>query len=261
MEEGLKYFIITLTSIILVFISIGVAFMLFYRNRKLRFVAENQQLAERMKTELLNIRTEVQEQTLHHVCQELHDNIGQKLSVVRIYINRLETVKTEQSDKTELKDISETLGDTIEELRGIVNTLNPDAVKKRKLVEALRLEQGRINQSKVVTCDIEVEGASTELNDDKEDLIIYRICQEFIQNSLKHSGCDKITILLNFSETDFELSIADNGKGFAFENPDMQLGGNGLTNMQNRAGIINAKLRFEHNVPNGFKLILSLPLQ
>jgi len=261
MEEGLKYFIVTLTCIILVFISIGVAFMLFYRNRKLRFVAENQQLEERMKTELLNIRTEVQEQTLHHVCQELHDNIGQKLSVVRIYINRLETVKKEQSDKAELQGISETLGDTIEELRGIVNTLNPDAVKKRRLVEALRLEQGRINQSKVVTCDVEVEGSPSDLNDEKEDLIIYRICQEFIQNSLKHSGCDKISIQLNFSETEFHLSIADNGKGFAFDNPEMQRGGNGLTNMQNRAGIIHARLRFAQNTPSGFKLLLSLPLQ
>lgn len=260
MEEGLKYFIITLTSIILVFISIGMAFMLFYRNRKLRFVAEHQQLEERMKTELLNIKTEVQEQTLHHVCQELHDNIGQKLSVVRIYINRLETVKTEASDKKELQGISETLGDTIEELRGIVNTLNPDAVKKRKLIEALRMEQYRINQSRIVNCNINVHGNGPELPDEKQDLIIYRICQEFIQNSLKHAGCDRIDINLRFEASMFELTIADNGKGFDFKNPELQKTGNGLTNMQNRAGIINARIHFENNKPHGFKLILSLPL-
>jgi two-component system, NarL family, sensor kinase len=260
MEQGLKFFIVALTSLILVFISIAVAFIMFYRNRKLMFLNEKQQLEDRMKTEMLNIKTEVQEQTLHHVCQELHDNIGQKLSVARIYINRLESSRSEEHDKQELKSISGTLGESIDELRNIVNTLNPEAITKRRLAEALRLEQQRINQSKLAICNLTVEGKPTEFDDDRRDLILYRISQEFIQNSLKHSGCRHIDINLNFGEADFIMTLSDDGCGFDFNNPEKARNGNGLTNMQNRAGIIGGRVNLGANVPSGTKLQLVLPL-
>src|SRR5882757_5522580 len=112
MGEELKYFIISLICIILVFLSVAVAFVFFYRNRKLTFINEQRLLEERMQLEISNVRNEVQEQTLEHVCRELHDNIGQKLSVARIYINRLELSRADSKDKEELSGISDTLGES-----------------------------------------------------------------------------------------------------------------------------------------------------
>jgi len=260
MEEELKYFIISLVCIIVVFISVGIAFVFFYRNRKLTFINEQRLLEERLQLEISNVRNEVQEQTLQHVCQELHDNIGQKLSVTRIYLNRLEMSRTDPGDKQELSGISNTLGESIDELRAIVNTLNPDAVKRRRLADALLLEKDRINSLKLAACSLDITGEDGHQATPEQELIIFRICQEFIQNSLKHSGCKTIAISLHFSTESLDLELADDGKGFDVAKQKAAGQGNGVYNMFHRADMIKAKLDFEPNHPAGTRARLKLPL-
>jgi signal transduction histidine kinase len=244
----------------LMFVALIMLFILFYRNRKKQFMHEKQLITEAQQRELLYAKIEVQEQTLQHFCSELHDDIGQKLSVARIFINKLELSKKDPFEKEELTGISQILGEAISDLRIAVNTLSPDAISRFGFSESLNNELKRINKSGLVKCRLQITGDEHDTFTPQQELLLFRICQEFIQNSLKHSHCTEINIGINFEQNPFSMKLNDNGTGFDVQENNIHEKGNGIRNMINRAKILGGILNMESQPETGTTLLLSLTL-
>lgn len=255
-EQEIIPIIIIATIVALVFIAIVISFIFFYRSRKRRFQEEK----EKMQRELLQAKIEVQEQTLQHFCSELHDDIGQKLSVARICINKLESLKSEAAEKEELAGISQLLGEAINDMRVAVNTLNPDAINRFGFTGSLNNELNRINKSGLVNCVLHIAGEEHEHFTPQQELLLFRICQEFIQNSLKHGNCSAIHISIDFEQKPFIMKLTDNGIGFNARLNHFHEKGNGIRNMINRAKILGGTLNVQSQPGEGTEVELTIPV-
>jgi two-component system, NarL family, sensor kinase len=257
-EGQIKDLIVYATLVAMVFIAIIILFVVFYRRRRAIDRKEKENLTNAFKNELLRAKMEVQEATLQHFASELHDNIGQKLAVSRIYINRLEAAKAASGEKNELEAISQLMGDAINDLRTIANSLNPAKAAEMGLVKSLQNEAVRINQLTIVSCSVNVSGERQDMLNSQQELLLFRICQEFIQNSIRHAACSAICINLHFGNGVFTLQLTDNGKGFDYENVLQHSSGNGLKNIRNRARMLGGQIQVLSN--NGTALTLTLPI-
>lgn len=260
MEGQISNIILYGTGIMLGFILIIVLFILFYRNKRKYFLREQEQMTQSMQRELLKAKTEVQEQTLQHFCRELHDDIGQKLSVVRIFINKMESAKKDVVEKEELAGISSMLGEAISDLRNMVHTLNPDAINRFGFSGSLSNELSRINKTGLVKCTLNITGEHQEIFTPQQELLLFRICQEFIQNSLKHAECSLIVIDIHYDQDPFSMKLHDNGKGFNVSDTSLNENGSGLRNMINRAKMLGGTLKIQSEANTGTAVYLTLPL-
>jgi signal transduction histidine kinase len=257
-EGQIKQLIVFSTLVALIFIAIIILFVVFYRSRRKMHHKETEALTNAFKSELLHAQMEVQEATLQHFTSEIHDNIGQKLAVARIYINRLEAAKTASGEKNELEAISLLMGEAISDLRTIANSLNPARATQLGLIKSLQNEAARINQLDIVACAMEVTGEKQDALNSQQELLLFRICQEFIQNSIRHADCNNVHIHLHFDDRLFTLRLRDDGKGFNYQDTLRQNSGNGLKNIRNRVKVLGGSIHVESD--KGTALVLTLPI-
>lgn len=208
-----------------------------YNRRKKRHIEEKEHLKNIYQQEILKTQIEVQEQTLSNVGREIHDNITQVLSFVKLNLSRMANSMTvEQQQKiTENKDlIARAIGD----LRHLSRSLNFEHVMQQGLINALEAETKRVNNSGIIQINLKVEGESYSLGEQRE-LVLFRIFQETLNNTLKHAAASRLNVSLQYSEQLFNLTLEDDGVGFS---PDEMLNnlGSGLKNMQNRAAMVGA---------------------
>jgi two-component system, NarL family, sensor kinase len=257
-ESEIRQLIIFSTLVALIFIVIIILFIVFYRSRRAIHSKEKEALTSVFENELTSAKMEIQETTLQHFTREIHDNIGQKLAVARIYINRLEAAKAASGEKSELEEISKLMGDAISDLRTIANTLNPEYITELGLIKSLQNEADRINQLQIVACRLTITGDKQDALTSQQELLLFRICQEFIQNSIKHSGCREVKIELDFGEQHFTMLLEDDGGGFNYNQVLASSSGSGLKNMLNRTKMLGGEIDIRSG--NGTRLTLTLPI-
>jgi len=117
---------------------------------------------------------------------------------------------------------------------------------------------GRLNKTSLFEASLEQEGTMPTV-DANTAIILYRMVQEIINNAVKHSDAKHINISLLSSENLFTLVCSDDGKGFDKEEK-IRSGGSGLTNLHNRAKLINAKLFIQSSLEAGTTISIELPL-
>ncbi len=213
-----------------------------YRKRK----KENETLRVEFSEQLLKSQLEIQEQTLQYISRELHDNIGQVASLIKINLNTLQVSNTELLEP-KINNTKELVKQLITDLKILSSRLNGDKMNKVGLLKALQNEADKINKTGVFTAKFEQQGYIPPINDEKA-IIVYRMVQELLNNALKHSEAKEITIHANLDGNNrFILTISDNGKGFdvAGKLKDIYDHGNGLLNLQKRAKVINGSIEFQ----------------
>jgi signal transduction histidine kinase len=207
-----------------------------YQKRKLNHLKEIIVLKNSFEQELLQTQIEIQEQTLKTISQEIHDNIGQVLSLTKL---TLSAIASEDAGVSEKINTSKTLvNKAIIDLKDISNSLNTDSIEAIGLLKAIENEIELINKTNL-KASITVNGIAEKLNP-KTELILFRMVQECLNNAIKHSQSKQINVIANYSNDSFELIIADDGIGFNLNNVTNK--GLGLKNMQNRVKFINAVL-------------------
>lgn len=230
-----------------------------YRLRKKEYLNEIQIKNEIHQRELLATQLEIQQATMQQIGRELHDNIGQKLTLVSLYTQQLlyENKVPEVSER--IDQVSQIINQSLQDLRSLSKTLTDDNISQKEIVTLIQEEVDNTNAIK--KCDIHFEHANKNLDlDFVHKNVLLRITQEFIQNSIKHSQCKNIFITLNTSEENlWELNIKDDGIGFDTSNTISN--GIGLTNMKNRAKIIGADFNFTSEKGSGTILNISFKNQ
>ncbi|MBL1221710.1 histidine kinase [Chryseobacterium sp. L7] len=237
-------FTITLLIVVLTMIFIYVVFI----KKKTTLLLEQKEKDMRFEKELATSQVEIKEQTLNYIGQELHDDVGQKLSVVRLRQNQL-IAKLKDSEKEELNELSELLGECIQDIRNLSKTLITEQIIHFGLVESIEREVRRIQKLKLLTIDLITQKQDIDISP-KHGLILFRIIQESINNILKHSRAKKVTIQLEDDQNTLRINISDNGKGF---NTSKIQDGSGLKNMELRAKLIHAAFSIQSELDKGTK--------
>lgn len=214
---------------------------------------EKKRLELAYKHELANVTIEIQESILENISRELHDNIGQLLTVAKIHLNTI--VKHPEKRTTEkFIETNNVVDMAISELRILSKTPGTDKIKQFSLLNALSIELDRINKLESVKVLLMIKGEIVPFSADTK-IIIFRIIQEFICNTIKYASASELNIILNYDIDNFVLDIADNGKGFDMNSKMHQ--GSGISNIKNRAALIGAACVFKSGV-EGTSLTLTI---
>ncbi|MBL7981909.1 MAG: hypothetical protein JNL52_08890 [Flavobacteriales bacterium] len=184
----------------------------------------------RREQELLKVEREATRLTLHEVATELHDNVGQLLTVAQ---GGVELVLKDATPDDRLVAVRDTLEHSMSEVRRIGRDLNTDLWKQRTLVDAIYTEAERIERIGVMRVTVQVEGDVPELPAG-HTTILFRVLQEMVNNALKHSRGKDITFTLNGGPA-WSIVVRDNGKGF---DPDTTKGNGGMVNIRRRCALI-----------------------
>ena len=262
MQRESHEIIITLIAGTITFLVFGawmISFLFLYRQRHRSHLQEKEQLRLSYERELFKTQLEIQEQTFKNISQEIHDNIGQMLSLAKL---NLATMDIAQPSGLEQKigDSKKLVSQAIYDLRNLSHGLSTDYIADRGLVQAIERELEMIKKSGAYETVFLMEGSSYPL-DKQNELILYRIVQETLNNIIKHAASQKIIIHLCYRPEELTLSIIDNGKGFDLTPiTDNSSFGLGIKNMHNRARLIGAGFQISSTLEEGTSVIISLPV-
>jgi signal transduction histidine kinase len=229
-----------------------ITFLVFriYFKRKNKLLEERQLLKANYDQMLLLAQLEIQEQTLNQIGDEIHDNIGQVLSLVRINLNTLGAV----SDEDKLNVTDELLGKAISDLRALSHNLNSNFIRSTGLINSIQMLLSYIDKTAQYTTELILTDEPWEVPDDTS-IILFRILQEVTNNSLKHANARHIKIELTHSGAKKRMIIVDDGVGF--ELLDSEKKGIGLQNIYKRAQMIGADIDIKSEKDKGTQVTIN----
>ena len=225
----------------------------FYIRKKGELLLSQKENDMKFQQELTLAQIEMREVTLNYIGQELHDDIGQKLSVAKLMVNHLFS-QCDEMAKGSLSEINELLGETIQDIRNMSKTFITDQVEHFGLIDTLEIEMNRIARLKLIDIEFHSNKHDIEINP-KDGVIIFRIIQESVNNTLKHSKAKNLKIQVEDSPKTLKITIQDNGVGFGGGRKD----GSGLNNMKKRALMMDANLEITSHPDIGTALKLIYP--
>ncbi len=253
--DNIKQIILLSTLIFLLAPLSIVIYISKYSRRKKKYIEEKAQMKAAFESELLKTRFEIQEQTLNHISREIHDNITQVLSFVKL--NLALTDKFTEQDKVEkIKESRELIAQTIYDLRDLSKSLSFEHIRAKGLGKIIELEAERLNKSGIIAVDLSVAGDVYSLGEQHE-LLLFRIFQESVNNTLKHANAKHLNISLQYSNQMFNLTVADDGDGFSMEVFEEKRG-LGLKNIETRAALIGGTVSINSTPGNGCTITVSL---
>ena len=258
-ENSYIIWIVIVGSAVLIIVGVFiVSFISMYTKSHNRHLTEKKEMEFKFQQELLQTQLEIQEQTLKNISQEIHDNIGQTLSLAKLNLNRIDARQPEK-DGERIIHSRELVGKAIHDLRSLSRNLNTDMILAAGFLPALESEVQQVNRTGAFTASLEISGNPQKL-DAKKELILFRIVQEALNNIIKHSGATSLQVRADFREHQFILSISDNGRGFEPSLPGVtQPLGSGLRNMRNRAAMIGGQFNLESNPDQGTLIEITIP--
>lgn len=233
-----------------------VSFMFFYQRKHNAYVNERSLLRLQFSEELLKAQIEIQEQTLTYISREIHDNIGQVLSFVKLSLSSLKTLD-EQQRHQKIDDNRELIAQAISDLRDLSKSLSFERITTIGLQSAIEAELDRVDKSGLISTKLNVEGDQYSLGAERE-LVLFRVFQEALNNTLKYAKAKNLNISLNYTPNLFILTIEDDGVGFSVTDKLNDSSGSGLRNMENRAAIIGGLAKIYSRPGSGCSIKISL---
>ncbi len=250
------YIFIFLASLIVgVFIVGIILFIIQYRRRVVEYEQEKQLTEILHQAEMQKAQLEMQAFTMQDIGRELHDGIGQRITLASIYHRQLCSEIRDDAVKDRHTEVANILKGTLAELRNISKELASDAMYDIELHELLQQEIDTISRSGAVLVETQLDHLPALPF--RQAKFVVRIFQEFVQNSLKYADCKTICCRLFKQNETVILELSDDGKGF---NIHEARSGIGLNNMQRRAELIGAVIRIQSQPGEGTSLHLELPL-
>ncbi len=252
-KQEIYYFIIIASVFFLLLVAIIIITALLYHSRKRIHQIE----VSNFQDILLQSQYEVQEQTMQTIGTDLHDNIGQLLSLTALTLNSIE-LDNEAKSRQKIDAAIDLTVRSIKELRLLGKLLQGDQLVVSGLPEAIRYEITWLEKSGKYKVNYIDEGDVPETNNADKDLILFRVMQEILNNIIKHAQATEIDIRLTYSELHLQLQIKDNGIGFTIDEKGGQHG-MGLKNMQKRAAIIGGEVYIESTPGAGTSITIFIP--
>ncbi|MEO8110508.1 MAG: ATP-binding protein [Ginsengibacter sp.] len=251
---------IVISTIFLLIVATGiVVLVLVHQKKQLQYFSEREQLKIKFDKEILESKLDIQEQTFKNISQEIHDNIGQILSLAKITINTMD-VKDHDPLREKITTSTELIGKAITDLRNLSMSLNADSILEMGLIKSLEFELDLIKKTGKFNTTLIVEGTPYSLTQQQE-LVLFRIFQEALHNALKHSKASEINMVITYNTFNFIMHISDDGIGFNADSIYTKKAGtsSGLRNLKIRAGVIGADIKINSEEGKGTNIKITLP--
>jgi signal transduction histidine kinase len=243
--------------VLLVFIAGTVLFIIQYRKRKMEHELEKNTITENHVKELLSTQLEMQTQTMQHIGREIHDNVGQKLTLASLYTQQLAYENKAPQITDKIENISQIINESLAELRQLSKSLTDDTINNNNIIELLQQECDKVNHLKKCRATFASTLKEIQLPYQTKSILL-RIVQEFLQNSIKHANGKNIVVILESVEKKLQLKLSDDGKGFDIASAGEK--GIGLNNMKKRTTLLGGIFKLESKPGMGTQLHIEIPL-
>jgi two-component system sensor histidine kinase UhpB len=194
-----------------------------------------------------------QEEERARVARDLHDEVNQSLTGLLL---RLEAAREAAPPELEgeLAETKALANQAMTELLSLARQLRPTALDDLGLAAAIEGQVDRLGGE--IATSLDVEGDFSDLGGDAQ-LVVYRVAQEALSNAARHSGAKRVEVRLRRTDAGgVTLGVADDGRGFAFDESERGLG---IGGMRERALLIGAELTIESRPDSGTTVRLDVP--
>jgi len=202
----------------------------------------------------------VREEERTTIAREIHDELGQVLTVLKIQITLLSNkLRDDQKElKSKLEYASGIIDSTVEKVQRITAKLRPNILDELGLIPAIEWQAQEFQEVTGIPCSLSLPGDEIKLDEEKSTAI-FRIFQEALTNVIRHSSAKKVSVSLNTKNESLILKIKDNGLGI---NPE-QISGTkslGIIGMKERALILGGEVTIEGIPGKGTEVTVEMPL-
>lgn len=255
------YLTVIISTLLLLFFGSLLVYYFFHQQKKrYQHLQEVAELRESFNQILLQSKLEIQEQTLDHIAKELHANFSHLVSLININLSAIlsESQGNTRENILETKSLAKQL---MAELKVLSVSLNSDYLMKTGFAKALGNELDRLSRTGRYKVILTKTGQEYRIRPEQE-IILYRLCQEILNNIIKHAEAKAVEVTLDYSPSLFKVQIKDDGKGFdmAFsKEKSAEMQSTGLLNMSNRAKLIYAELNITSEPGKGTLVSVSIP--
>jgi len=246
------YYAGTLFSVLLV--TFIIYYVILHQKKVNQHNMQLKQLELNKQQALLIAITDGEEKERKRLAEELHDGIGAKLSGLNMSLEYLyeQTI----TDQNLLKDISEGINETIDEIREISQNLKPSSLFSKGLNYTLLEYISHLNTKGKCLYNLYIEDIEKDISQELQ-LVLYRVISELLNNIKKHADATEasVQVLLTLEGT-LQLIAEDNGKGFDVENKKT---GIGISNIESRIELYKGTLNIDTS-NRGTTIIIEIPL-
>lgn len=219
----------------------------------------------RKKNEELNQKNKEISEALHkgqtlerkRVAAELHDSLGGTIAAMRLQIMGMDKSKFSESELNNYHEILLMIQESYKQVRDLSHNLMPEILEKEGLVVALSKLVDKMNYSGLFEFEFIKDSSDNERLSPQQDLELYSICLELINNIIKHSKASKVVIHYQKDEDEIQLSIFDNGKGF---DKNQTESGMGLFSVSNRIKSLGGKWDINSDIGKGTTITIQIPV-
>jgi signal transduction histidine kinase len=240
-----------------------IVFVVFHQRRIIRYQKQLQKMEEEQQKILLNASIRWQEEERQRIAADLHDDAGPLLATARLYLNEN---LLKQDISTQLQSIynaKQIIDDTIQLIRNISHSLMPPTLKNFGLESAINDLFQKISGTGAINASCRFHDYRQRLVPEQE-LLIFRVVQDLINNILKHSNSSFMHITQNVQESRFYLRLHHDGRGITqddFEKMNKSSLGLGLKNIQSRMKVLQGSINFEKDVSQTYyKITIDIPV-
>jgi signal transduction histidine kinase/ligand-binding sensor domain-containing protein len=199
------------------------------RNHYLSIINEHQQRL--LQSEIVTLERE-----RNRISKELHDQVGTNLSAIKLTVNQI--LKSHHEPMTE--EIEDQFQVAIQEIKNIIYGLTPPGLERYGLMTGMKNYVGKVIKS--IPLNISLKTFGEDSLNYEVNIMVFRVIQELLSNSIKHSFARNVTIHINAFEDMLNIVYEDDGIGFSYE-PEKS--GLGLDNIESRIHSVNGTLKFE----------------
>ena len=221
-------------------------FFITYQKRLLRKQLELNRVKQDQQKEILRNTIQAQEKERKRIAQDLHDEVGAMLSVVKLNVGRIEK-QSEDKAKKVAGETKSYLDEVITQVRGISRSLLPPSLEKLGLFSAIEEMGNWVNKADEVKVECRKSGEPYRI-DVKTELAIFRVVQEMVNNAIKHAQAETIFVNVRFAGG-ISVVVCDNGRGFDLH--EKMATGLGLKNLESRTEMVGAKFKLKSKPGKG----------
>ncbi|MBN8823167.1 MULTISPECIES: sensor histidine kinase [unclassified Spirosoma] len=226
------------------------------------WVRRREDSIRQQQVDRLRLAYEIQEQVKKDIARDLHDEIGTRLATIKLYTNQLTKQAGETPKILSLKStVNQLINDTISDVRNLLRKLNPQTLEQHGYVAAVDELFSRIGASGGIVAQF--DGGDTLENANRlpteTEVMLYRITQELVSNSLKHASPRRIGLQLKPQQDQLVLVYQDDGSGFNYDQIRSKAPGLGMGNIESRVALLGGRISWESKPGFGVKVTIEIP--
>lgn len=262
MTKDLTFLVIMGIAVMLLMIVSILLAVIFNQRKKSQHRTAMEKLREQQQNQLIEAAVRSEETERHRIAETLHDEVGAILSSAKLHLLGIKSEVLDEKDKKLHEKGRELLNEVIQKVRGISHNLHSNILKEFGLNEAIRHFVKKLTQETIINATTNLDDTYKTANAD-DDISLYRIVQELINNILKYAHASEMLISSSFQNQMLDLVIFHNGDGLTqeqFEELRYQKDGLGLKNIQNRIILLKGNILFTSGT-EGYRINIHVPVK